>query len=195
MAYTKAQICNMALSNVGLKNNIVDVDTPTNYTEQCFNQYYKLVLRKCLKRERPQFALYDENITPTVYPDGSLHYLVPSYALEIVNVNGQTQDWTIEHGEIFMVHSLPPFGDGMMRVKYIRDLDDTGLFTDEWVELLSWELIGYCAGRLTQDMAMLQLAAAGADGARKEYQTINLRSVKPRLKTKSKFDAMWKGRV
>lgn len=192
MPYTKVQICNMALSNVGLHNIVVDIDNPTNSAEKCFNQYYDLVLHKVLKRERPQFALYDETLAPVAFADGTLHYVIPSYALEIVKINGQTEGWTIEHGEIMMLTSLPPMANATLNIKYLRDITDTGLFTDEFIELLAWELIGYCCGRLTQDSAMLQLAAAGAQGARKEYQTINLRSVKPRLKTKSKFDAMWR---
>lgn len=191
MAYTKAQICNMGLSNIGLRNVVSDIDTPTNDAEEIFGQYYDLVLRKCLKRERPQFALYDEEIASQVFVDDTLHFLQPSEALEIVKVNGFTEGWTIEHGEIIPDGIILDY-TRPLPIKYVRYLTDTGLYPDEWVELLSWELIGYCAGRLTQDSGMLQLAATGAKGARDEYQTINLRSAKPRLKTKRLFDSMWR---
>jgi hypothetical protein len=39
---------------------------------------------------------------------------------------------------------------------------------------------------------MLQLAVTGAQNARQEYQTINLRSAKPRLKTQAKFNKVWR---
>lgn len=192
MAYTKIDICNMALSNIGFANNITDIDDPTNRTEQIFAQFYDIVLEKLYKRERPQFAIYDEQLTPQEFSDGTLHYLVPSYALEILRINGQTQGWTIEHGEIMFLDWLPTSAEDGITIKFVRKIDDTGLFPSEWVELLSWELIGYCAGRLTQDTAMLQLAVAGCQTARSEYQTINLRGAKPRLKTQNKFNAIWR---
>lgn len=193
MPWTKSDICNMALSNLGLANNITDVDNPESQTEQIFSQYYQLVLNKVLKRERPQFAIYDETLPPEEFADETLHYMVPSYALEVLRVNGQTQGWTVEHGEIIFLDWLPK-RDALenIEIKYVRALTDTGLFTEEWVELLAWELALYCCGRLTQDSAMLQLAAAGVQGARAEYQTINLRSAKPRLKTQSKFNKVWR---
>lgn len=193
MPWTKSDICNMALSNLGLANNITDIDEPETQTEQIFSQYYQLVLNKVLKRERPQFAIYDETVPPTEFADGSLHYMVPSYALEVLRINGQTQGWTIEHGEIMFLDFIPKANTVQnIEIKYVRALTDTGLFTEEWVELLAWELAMYCCGRLTQDSAMLQLAAAGVQGARQEYQTINLRSAKPRLKTQSKFNKVWR---
>ena len=193
MPWTKSEICNMALSNLGLANNITNIDDPESQTEKIFSQYYQLVLNKVLKRERPQFAIYDETLPPVEFSDGTLHYMVPSYALEVLRVNGQTQGWTIEHGEIIFLDWLPK-NDALenIEIKYVRALTDTGLFTEEWVELLAWELALYCCGRLTQDSGMLQLAAAGVQGARQEYQTINLRSAKPRLKTQSKFNKVWR---
>ena len=193
MAWTQSEICNMALSNLGLDNNITDIDDPQTQTEKIFAQFYQLVLNKTLKRERPQFAIYDETVTPTEFADGSLHYIVPSYALEVLRINGETQGWTIEHGEIIFIDNIAISQSGEnIEIKYVRALTDTGLFPEEFVELLSWELSVYCCGRLTQDANMLQLAAAGAEGARQEYQTINLRSAKPRLKTQSKFNKVWR---
>lgn len=193
MAWTQSEICNMALSNLGLDNNITDIDDPQTQTEKIFAQFYQLVLNKTLKRERPQFAIYDETVTPTEFADGSLHYIVPSYALEVLRINGETQGWTIEHGEIIFIDNIAISQSGEnIEIKYVRALTDTGLFPEEFVELLSWELSVYCCGRLTQDANMLQLAAAGAEGARQEYQTINLRSAKPRLKTQSKFNRVWR---
>lgn len=193
MAWTQSEICNMALSNLGLDNNITDIDDPQTQTEKIFAQFYQLVLNKVLKRERPQFAIYDETVPPTEFADGSLHYIVPSYALEVLRINGETQGWTIEHGEIIFIDNIAISQSGEnIEIKYVRALTDTGLFPEEFVELLAWELAMYCCGRLTQDSAMLQLAAAGVQGARQEYQTINLRSAKPRLKTQSKFNRVWR---
>lgn len=193
MAYTQSEICNMALSNLGLDNNVTDIDDPQTQTEKIFAQFYQLVLNKVLKRERPQFAIYDETVPPTEFADGSLHYIVPSYALEVLRINGETQGWTIEHGEIIFIDNIAISQSGEnIEIKYVRALTDTGLFPEEFVELLAWELAMYCCGRLTQDSAMLQLAAAGVQGARQEYQTINLRSAKPRLKTQSKFNRVWR---
>ena len=119
--------------------------------------------------------------------------MVPSYALEVLRINGQTQGWTIEHGEIIFIDSCVMLHeDDNIDIKFVRALTDTGLFPEEFVELLAWELAMYCCGRLTQDSTMLQLAAAGVQGARQEYQTINLRSAKPRLKTQSKFNRVWR---
>lgn len=190
-AYTKADICNMALSNLGLANNVVSIEDPTVQTEKIFAQYYDLVLIKTLKRERPQFAIYEEEVPATIWADGTYHYMVPSYALEVMFVNGFSTGWTVEHGEL-MIGCIPPSQNDAVTIKYLRLIEDTGLFPAEWVELLSWELAAYCCGRLTQDSAMLQIAANGAIGARKEYQTINLRSAKPRLKTQAKFNAVWR---
>ena len=193
MAFTQSEICNMALSNLGLDNNVTSIEDPTTQTEQIFSQFYQLVLNKILKRERPQFAIYNETVAPTEFADGTLHYMVPSYALEVLRINGQTQGWTVEHGEIMFIDNMAIRNNGdNIEIKYVRLLTDTGLFTDEFVELFAWELALYCCGRLTQDANMLQIAAAGVQGARQEYQTINLRSVKPRLKTHAKFNRVWR---
>lgn len=193
MAYTQSEICNMALSNLGLDNNVTDINDPTTQTEKIFAQFYQLVLNKTLKRERPQFAIYDETLPPTEFADGSYHYMVPSYALEVLRIDDQTQGWTVEHGEIMLIDNIALSQSGSnLKIKYVRALTDTGLFPEEFVELFAWELAMYCCGRLTQDSNMLQLAAAGVQGARQEYQTINLRSAKPRLKTQSKFNRVWR---
>lgn len=191
--YTKSQICNLALSLLGLDNNVVDIDEPTNHTEEVFAQYYDLVLDKILKRERPQFAIYDYTLIPTLYSDNTWHYLVPSFAVEILRVNGATEGWTIEHGEILFVAGMPLSQSGdNLEIKYVGQVSDTGLFTEEWVELFAAELAYACAGRLTQDVNMIQLSMQFVQKARKEYQTINLRSAKPRLKTQNKFNAIWR---
>lgn len=192
MAFTKSDLCNMSLSNLGLANVVVDVDNPTNRTEETFNQYYDLVLTKALRRERPQFATYDDNLVPEVWADGSLHFMVPSYALEILRVNGYDQGWTVEHGEIIFLSGIPMTAEGFIQIKYIRKIDDIGLWTPEFFDLMAWELAGYCAGKLTQDANALQLAATASQGARKEYQTANLRSAKPRLKTQGMFNKVWR---
>lgn len=192
MAFTKSDLCNMSLSNLGLANVVVDVDNPTNRTETIFNQYYDLVLTKALRRERPQFATYDDNIVPEVWADGSRHYMVPSYALEVLRVNGFDQGWCVEHGEIMFLSGMPMNQDGIITIKYIRKIDDIGLWTPEFFDLMAWELAGYCAGKLTQDVNALQLAATASQGARKEYQTANLRSAKPRLKTQGMFNKVWR---
>lgn len=183
----------MALSNLGLANNVTSIDDPEKQTEKIFAQYYQLVLNKTLKRERPQFAIYDETITPVEFADGTWHYMVPSYALEILRIDGHTQGWTVEHGEIMFIDCLVrPQSDSTIKIKYLREITDTGLFTEEFVELFAWELAAYCCGKLTQDSGMLQLSMTGVQNARLEYQTINLRSAKPRLKTQSKFNKIWR---
>ena len=190
-AFTKTDICNMALSNLGLANNVVNLDEPTAQTEKIFAQFYDIVAIKLLKRERPQFAIYEEDVPATIWSDGTYHYMVPSYALEVMYVNGVSTGWTVEHGELMVGH-VPPAQGNFVHIKYLRFIDDTGLYPAEWIELFSWELAAYCCGRLTQDTAMLQLALQGANSARQEYQTINLRSAKPRLKTQAKFNAVWR---
>ena len=67
MAYTKTEICNLAQSNLGLGNVITNIDSPTNRTEKIYKQYYDLVLSKLYKRERPQFSIDEDNISPTLY--------------------------------------------------------------------------------------------------------------------------------
>ena len=190
-AFTKTDICNMALSNLGLANNVTNIDEPSAQTEKVFAQFYDMVVVKLLKRERPQFAIYEEDVPATIWADGSYHYMVPSYALEVMFVNGYSTGWTIEHGEL-MIGLIPPIQGDKVHIKYLRLIEDTGLYPVEWVELLSWELAAYCCGRLTQDTQMLQLAASGCQGARQEYQAINLRSAKPRLKTQAKFNQVWR---
>lgn len=192
--YSKSDICNMALSNLGLANNVVDIEDPTTHTEKIFSQYYNIVLSKVLKRDRPQFAIYDDELTAEEFGDHTWHFIVPPYMLEILRVNEADEGWTIEHGEIMPLGLKwrPTEENKTMGIKYLRLVEDTGLYTSEFVELLSWELAGYCCGRLTQDANMLQLAQAGVTTARNEYSTINLRSAKPRLKTQSKFNAIWR---
>ena len=41
MAWTQSEICNMALSNLGLDNNVTDIDDPTTQTEKIFAQFYQ----------------------------------------------------------------------------------------------------------------------------------------------------------
>lgn len=191
MAYTKTEICNLAQSNLGLGNVITNIDSPTNRTEKIYKQYYDLVLSKLYKRERPQFSIDEDNISPTLYTDGTYHYEVPSYCLEVLRVNGYDTNFLIERNEIIFDGIMIP-NDGIIKIKYIRKITETGLFTDEWVELFSWELAYKCAPLLTQDVGMLQLASSGVNLARQEYQTANLRSAKPRLKTAKKFNKMWR---
>ena len=43
MPWTKSDICNMALSNLGLANNVTDIDEPETQTEKIFLRPYSIL--------------------------------------------------------------------------------------------------------------------------------------------------------
>ena len=66
---TKSEICNLALSRLGDKKTVENIDNPTTQTEKTFAKWYDVTRRASLRKMIPNFARVREiwaksNYTP-----------------------------------------------------------------------------------------------------------------------------------
>lgn len=64
MTYTKTTLANRALDIVG-KATITDYDTGAGATADCVRRNYEVVLKRCLRKAEPSFAIVREELTNT----------------------------------------------------------------------------------------------------------------------------------
>ena len=150
---SKVDICNMALTHLGNKNSVNNIDTPTTEIEKIFAAWYEITIQVALKQMMPNFAVSRGNLAQVVYtaPFGFTNaYLYPADALKILGI-GDIQDtevdYTIEGGRIL---TDIEYTDGLP-VRYIKDVQDVSSWSPEFKIGASWLLANNVALEITQD--------------------------------------------
>ncbi len=155
---TKSEICNLALSRLGDKNNVEDFENPTTQVEKVFAKWYDVTRRSALRRMMPSFARTRKLWALSNYkPEFGYEYAY-KYRSDCVKVLGigdldkSENNYTVEGGYILTNEIY----DNGLPVRYVEDVTDLSRFTDNFIELFSFMLAYNVAPEITESASRLQ---------------------------------------
>lgn len=156
--FTKSEICNLALSRLGDKNEVYSLEQPTTQIEKIFAKWYDVTRRAALRRMMPSFARTRRLIALSNYkPDFGYEYAYqyPSDCVKVLGIGNLDEfqnDYSVEGGYI-LTNTLYENG---LPVRYVEDVRDLGRFTDNFIELFSFMLAYNVAPEITESTSKLQ---------------------------------------
>lgn len=158
---TKSDICNLALSRLGEKNTVENIDNPTTQAEKVFAKWYDVTRRAALRKMMPNFARAREIWAKSDYKPAFGYEYAYDYRTDCVkiigigNMDNPDNDYVVEGGHLL---SNGEYESGLP-VRYVKDIEDIGKFDDNFIELFSLLLAYNVAPELTesaQRLAQLQ---------------------------------------
>lgn len=183
--YTKTDICNKALLKLAQRETCSDVDNPVTFVEKVFNREYDSIRQDCIKLTCPAFACKKQ---VTLACDENGKFWMPSEALRIISVNGGTK-YTIGYaGEIVpLYHNV--WGE-TIKVDYVVDVENTALFTTDFVNFLAMALANYCGGAIVKDSNIMLFVNRDYEQKKASYAATNSQEKQFRKKNKKIIDYM-----
>ena len=140
---TKVTVCNLALSRIGNKGSVENIDQPTKQTEVVCAKWYDIARKSSLKHMMPNFArkreiwARDISYTPAFGYDYAYKYKADCLKiLGIGNLYEKKNNYAIG-GEYLLTNDL--YEDGLP-VRYVADITNANKFTPDFIELFSWFL-------------------------------------------------------
>ena len=189
---TPVELCNDALRILGLRTDCTNLDQPISQSDKTFAAYYAQTRRKVIKVTRPRFACVENYaltgtpVDPTD-PNSAVKFYKPQDCLYIQKVDGH-DDFT-EYGREIVVPRITH--DKKIYLNYVRDVVDTGLWTDEFDELMSAALAKKACQYLTKDSTAKQVADAEYQMQLQSFNALNARDTKIKKKHHRLEKAVW----
>lgn len=187
---TPVELCNDALRSLGLRTDCTNLDNPISQSDKVFAAYYDQTRRKLIKHTRPRFACVEDfELLPTpVDPVKSdkVIFLKPRDCLYIQKVDG-CAEFTEYGREIRVIGAHNRY----LILNYVRDVEDTGIWPDEFDELMSAALAKKCATYLTKDASAKQIADAEYSVQLQTFNAMNARDTKIKKKHHRLEKRMW----
>lgn len=188
---TPVELCNDALRVMGLRPDCTNIDDPISQSDKVFSAYYAQTRRKLIKLTRPRFAcvesfrLLGTPIDPAD-PNSAVKFLKPQECLYLQKVDGR--DNFTEYGREIVV---PRAIDKAIYLNYVRDVVDTGIWSDEFDELFSAALAKKCVQFLTKDATAKQMADTEYQSQLATFNALNARDTKIKKKHHNLTKTMW----
>lgn len=188
---SKVDICNLAISGLGNRNTISNIDTPKTDKEIVMALWYDICRQYVLKQMMPNFALDRIVVSQKTVPAGYVNdyayaWEYPNSALKILGMNriDCTQEQpTIEGGLIF---TNTPFPDGLT-LRVIKDITDVPSMSVEFIIQLAKELEKRTAAAITQDPAKKAAALKEVISEAANTSALNAQENKPIRRSNSRF--------
>lgn len=190
---SKVDICNLALSGLGNRNTVTNIDTPTSDKEIVFSLWYDICRQLVLKTMMPNFALDRVYVSQKAVPTGYVGiytycYEKPQYALKVLGVGNIDQknnyNYVIEGNNIL---TNDVFENDAMPIRIIRDIEDVSAFSTEFVLAFAKELEKRTSGPITQDPAKKKVAAQEAMVEGANATALNAQENRPVRRSDSRF--------
>ena len=178
---TKSEICNLALSRLGDKKTVENIDNPTTQTEKTFAKWYDVTRRASLRKMMPNFARVREIWAKSNYTPAFGYKFAYDYRSDCVKILGignmdtPDTDYVVEGNYILSNGEYP---DGLP-VRYIKDIEDVGLFDDNFIELFSLQLAYNVAPEVTESTGRLQYLTQILPSKIAEVIAVNSQENKP----------------
>lgn len=188
---TPVELCNDALRVMGLRPDCTNIDDPISQSDKVFSAYYAQTRRKLIKLTRPRFACVESFRllgTPIDPADqnSAVKFLKPQECLYLQKVDGH--DNFTEYGREIVV---PRAIDKAIYLNYVRDVVDTGIWSDEFDELFSAALAKKCVQFLTKDATAKQMADTEYQSQLATFNALNARDTKIKKKHHNLTKTMW----
>lgn len=156
--YTKTDICNLALSRLGDKKTVENIDNPTNQTEKTFAKWYDVTRRAALRKMMPSFArtrklwAKSDSAPDFGYKNAYVYRKDCVKVLGIGNLDNPVNNYTVEGGYILTNEEY----ESGLPVRYVEDVEDIDRFDDSFIELFSFMLAYNVAPEVTESASRLQ---------------------------------------
>jgi hypothetical protein len=189
---TPVELCNDALRIMGLRPDCTNIDQPISQSDKVFNAFYAQTRRKMIKLTRPRFAcvesyeLLGTPIDPT-NPDSDKIFIKPQDCLYVQKVDN-TDDFR-EYGRQIIPRRIAK--NDTIYLNYVRDIVDTGLWTDEFDELMAAALAKKAVQFLTKDSNAKQVCDAEYAMQLASFNALNARDTKIKKKHHYLQKNMW----
>lgn len=187
---SKVDICNLALSRLGDKRTVEDIDNAQKNEERIFKKWYDITRQSTIKKNMPTFAMVREKWAKSDQKPAfgySNAYKYHNDCLRILGVgsigDGIT-DYVIEDGYLMCDEYFP---DGIP-VRYLKDVKDTTRFSSNFIELLSFELAYNVCAEVTESSNMLSYIEQILPSKRLEFSAIDSQENKPVRITRSIYN-------
>lgn len=149
---TKVEICNLALSCLGEKSSVENIDNPTKQSEIVCQKWYDVSRRTALRQLMPSFArkreiwALDGEYKPAFGYEYAYKYKNDCLkVLGIGNISNRN-DYAVEDGHILINEE---FEEGLP-IRYVADVKDLSQFTDDFVQMFAWFLARDICTELTE---------------------------------------------
>lgn len=178
---TKSEICNLALSRLGDKKTVENIDNPTTQTEKTFAKWYDITRRAALRKMMPNFARVREvwaksNYTPAFGYKNAYDYRSDCVKiLGVGNLDTPDYDYVVEGNHLL---SNGEYESGLP-VRYIKDIDDISKFDDNFIELFSLLLAYNVAPEVTESTGRIQYLTQILPSKIAEVISVNSQENKP----------------
>lgn len=181
--YTKTDICNKALLKLAQRDTCADIDNPVSFIEKVFNREYDGVRQDCIKLMCPAFAC-KKSVSITC--DEDKRFWMPSDALRIIQVNGGTK-YTIGYANE-IVPLFPAVWGETIKVAYVVDVEDTALFSTDFVNFLALALANNCGAAIVKDSNIMTYVNREYEIKKASYGATNSQEKQFRKKSKKMTD-------
>lgn len=140
---TKVEICNLALSCLGEKSTVENIDNPTKQSEIVCSKWYDVSRRTALRQLMPSFArkrelwAKDGDYKPAFGYEYAYKY--KSECLKVLGlgvVGNVRNDYAVEDSHILVNEN---YEDGLP-VRFVADIKDLTVFSDDFVQMFAWFL-------------------------------------------------------
>lgn len=183
--YTKTDICNKALLKLAQRDTVADLDNPVSFVEKVFSREYDSVRQDCIKLMCPAFAC-KKSVSLTC--DQDRKFWMPSEALRIISVNGGTK-YTIGYANEIVPLYNNVWGE-TIKVDYVVDVEDTALFSTDFVNFLALALAASCGNAIVKDSNIMQFVTRDYEVKKASYGATNSQEKQFRKKNKKTIDYM-----
>ena len=180
---TKVEICNKALMILGIEEDVENIDKPSTRWEKRCAMYYDAAREQALTQLIPSFAITSKPVRITRTTDGE--FLIPQDCLRVLRVNNKGNNFHEIGGTI----QCDFITDTYIDILYVRNIEDTGLFPNEFSLILSNELAILLAP-LTKDQLKINYANTTLVQKRREYAGVNAQKTKIKKIEKRPFIGM-----
>jgi len=194
MSISKNSICNLALSRLGNKSSIEDIDSPKKPAEFVFAKWWDASRRLALKELMPSFAKTRRKIAKDAETPEfgySARFAYPSDCIRVLGfgeIKYKQNTYSIEGGWILTDDYSTDDDDNIyLPLRFVKDITDTTKYTPEFVEGLSWYLAYVANMEITQDLQKQTLIEKVINSKKAQSAGIDSQESMPIRINQSKF--------
>lgn len=152
---SKAQICNIALGQLGNRGSVENIDTPRKPQEIVFAKWYDLMREVALKEQKPNFSIERRVVaedSSVIIPFGySKAYEYPADCLHLLGI-GDVEDKFNNHAvEGNVIYTVDDGTNTGLNIRFIKDITDVSQFSSEFVMVLATMLAEKACYEVTED--------------------------------------------
>lgn len=186
---TSVEIINLALSHLGSRAVVNQIDPPKTNVETLAAQWYAAARREALQKMMPNFSLARKKVAKlaTVPAFGhSFNYEKPADALRILGVgeaDNTTEEFNVEGDAI---QSSVDYTSGMP-IRYVKDVTNVNLYTSDFISYFSLALAIKLAPIIISDRQKQSLMKQDLREEMNDLAAIQAQENKPIRVSRSRF--------